>query len=84
MLKINDNFAKLQNLLGDEWDFEPIDLESMFEFTSSILEDIQNKMFIHKSNSKRQEGQARHINDREIKMHNSISSTANKNSSPEK
>jgi hypothetical protein len=56
----------------------------MFEFTSSILEDIQNKMFIHKSNSKRQEGQARHINDREIKMHNSISSTANKNSSPEK
>lgn len=55
MLKINDNFTKLQSILGDDCDFEPIDLESMFEFTSSILEDIQNKMLIQRSKSSRVE-----------------------------
>jgi hypothetical protein len=85
MLKINDNFAKLQNLLGeDECDFEPIDLESMFEFTSSILEDIQNKIFIQNSNSKREEDQASHSIDKEVKMHNSINSGAYKSSPPDK
>jgi hypothetical protein len=85
MLKINDNFAKLQNLLGEEaCDFEPIDLESMFEFTSSILEDIQNKIFIQKSNSKREEDQVSRSIDKEVKMQNSINSAAYKSSPPDK
>lgn len=49
LLKINDNFLKLQRILGDDCDFEPIEIESMFEFTSGIIEDIQNRIFLHKS-----------------------------------
>lgn len=52
LLKINDNFLKLQRILGDDCDFEPIEIESMFEFTSGIIEDIQNRIFLHKSKLK--------------------------------
>ena len=48
LLKINDNFMKIQGILGDHLDLEPIDIESMFEYTSSILEDIQNRLMIDK------------------------------------
>lgn len=55
MLKINDNFMKLQEVLGDECDFEPVDIDSMFEFTSSILDDIQNKIMMQKAKTKKPE-----------------------------
>lgn len=56
LLKINDNFMKIQEAFGDDLDLdlEPIELDAMFEFTTSVLEDIQNKMLIQKSKTRRE------------------------------
>ena len=91
LLKINDNFLKLQRILGDDCDFEPIEIESMFEFTSGIIEDIQNRIFLHKSKlSKASKSEEETSIRKSLKEQSKVSSNKDeiswlmKNSSPSK
>ena len=86
LLKISDNFMKLQCILGEDCDFEPIEFDSMFEFTTSVIEDIQNKLFIHRHKNKLSERESSNKDSDKVVegLNRNDSSAAYKSSSPEK